>query len=74
MDENNFWLRFWGILAAGAVCIVVTAIVCSVVAGFDRRRAIVEMTKQGVNPVAASCAVYGSEDRPFTCMAAGVQK
>lgn len=56
MGDNAFWIWFWGLLA-GTICAIAFAIAADDIYG---TRKVVEMVRDGANPAAARCAVFGS--------------
>jgi len=59
MDEGEFWVKVWKIVALTFVAFSVT------IAGCDAHqvRVIERMTAAGVNPLDAKCAVGGSDGK-----------
>lgn len=56
MDENQFWIACWKVIAAGVVCF--SAVVGGCIAHTDYR--ISEAIKAGVDPLSANCALASS--------------
>ena len=57
MNENEFWVKFWKIIAV-CFCVVVTTIGgCNV---YEMNK-IAEMVSRGETPLAASCAFRSEE-------------
>ncbi len=53
MEENQFWIAVWRATAAVIAVIVMTIGGCNV----HQQRAVVQMVKNGADPLRASCAL-----------------
>lgn len=56
MDENQFWVRVWGIV--GSVVVVLAAMLFAT--SVKETRSIEAMVKAGADPVRAACAIRKS--------------
>jgi len=54
MEENNFWLRIWGLAAATTVALVLLAALNA----HDRRDKWEKAVANGADPMVVSCALY----------------
>lgn len=57
MDESEFWVKVWKIVAATFVALAVTIAGCTA----HQVSTVERMTAAGANPLDAKCAVIGSE-------------
>lgn len=57
MNDNEYWLRIWGL--ASAVAIVFALVFGAVTVNSDA--AIVSMVERGADPIMARCAIYGAD-------------
>ena len=66
MDDNQFWVSIWKMVAV-SFCVMVLAIAgCTV----NNTRVVNEMTSRGADPIAAACAVNGAGERAQAAMCA----
>jgi hypothetical protein len=64
MDDNQFWVAIWRLVALLVLAIVVVVAGCTTAA--DQK--VAELVAKGVNPIAARCAIYGAGERTaVTC-------
>lgn len=63
MDENEFWIGVWKIIATTAIMLFVVLTVNSVAEKF----AVQKMVERGENSIAARCA-YGSVHDDAVCL------
>jgi len=54
MEENNFWLRIWGM----ATLVVVVFIASCTYSSHDRREKWEKAVANGADPMVTSCALY----------------
>jgi hypothetical protein len=54
MEENDFWLRIWGMGTLIIVCLIASCTAGS----FDRRAKWEKAVAGGADPMAVSCALY----------------
>ena len=59
MDEGEFWVKVWKIVAATVVALVVTFAGCT----SHQVSTIERMTAAGANPLDAKCAVGGTDGK-----------
>lgn len=56
MDENQFWITIWKIVAAVVVTLILTVGGCTV----NQQFKIAELVAGGADPLKAQCAIYGA--------------
>ena len=66
MNDNEYWLRIWGL--ASAVAIVFALVFGAVTVNSDA--AIVSMVERGADPIMARCAIYGADRADSAAMCA----
>lgn len=63
MEENKFWLGIWALLAT----VIVACTVVGTVAAHLQRQAMMEMVKNGADPMAVSCAFGVGQSEVSIC-------
>jgi len=66
MNDNEYWLRIWGLAAAVAIVLSITFGAVTV----NSDAAIVSMVEHGADPVRARCAIYGTDHAGSAAMCA----
>jgi len=64
MNENNFWLGAFSIIAFT----IITSVFLATNFYLERNRIVAEMVKTGVSPIAALCAVNDDYGKYPTCI------
>ena len=64
MDDNNFWINIWKIVA------IVFVVVAGIIASYNSYQTyqIVEMVTAGASPLEASCAVSSDDYNSTICV------
>jgi|GEM_PF-2552793 len=63
-NENQFWLRLWGLAAMVLICLVGS---CTV-SGYDRRDKWEKAVINGADPMVAACAIFDQgQQGEITC-------
>lgn len=57
MNDNEFWLKIWGLAAAVVIVFTLAIIVCII----NSDAAIVSMVERGIDPIKARCAIYKAD-------------
>ena len=70
MNDNNFYLGWTAIAAA----LIVSVAVCISVVNIRSKDAVLEMVKNGADPIAAACAVGQLDDMPGVCVGVVVRR
>lgn len=70
MNDNNFYL-WWPAIAAA---LIVSVVVCISVVNIRSKDAVLEMVKNGADPIAAACAVGQLDNIPGVCMGVVVRR
>lgn len=60
MNDNEFWLKIWGLAAAVVIVFILAISVCTI----NSDAAIVSMVERGIDPVKARCAIYNADTTP----------
>lgn len=63
-NENQFWLGLWAIVAITIGTIVVSSLNYTI----EQDRVVADMVNNGMNPVAANCAIHDSMGNNPTCV------
>lgn len=63
MEENKFWLGIWALLAT----VIIACTVIATVAAHLQRQAIIEMVKNGADPMAVSCSFGVGQSEVSIC-------
>lgn len=56
MNENEFWVKVWALVAGGVLGIALTIGACDAYSNYT----MLQMVEKGADPIKARCSVYGS--------------
>ena len=59
MNENEFWVNVWKLVAGSVVGIFIIVACCDAYSTYT----MLKMVEKGADPIKARCSVYGSGER-----------